>query len=77
MLMQTGEPPHLILRYGYDFVVVDVQVLGATGAKTPGYGLRDAGVRSLCSAGRTTPTLTCHSFMYLISPFVIFWKPHP
>ena len=26
---------------------------------------------------RTSLTLTCHNFMYLISPSAIAWKPHP
>jgi len=45
--MQTGEPAYLTLRYCYYFVVVDIQVIGAKSAETPGYGLSDAGVRSL------------------------------
>ncbi len=71
-----GEPTCLVLRDGYYRVVVSVQVLGVTSAETPGYRLAER-FNNLVGPDRAMTTPTFHSFIYLISPFVILWKPHP
>ena len=70
-LRWTGQPTYLGVRDGHDRVVVYAQVLGATGTKTPGDGLTTERLNNLVSHLVSYPALTCHSFMCLISPFVI------
>ena len=73
---REGQNTHIGIRYGDDFVVVNVKISRPTGSEVPGNGLDKTTMRS--RMGSHVDTLaTFHSFISLIVPLVILLNAQP